>query len=75
MNVLSKVQNATDVTASGIDLMTRDPWGSPYGLDENEKEFGPTDCRKDDLRSAGPDGFLYNSDDQAYAIPHSSPCP
>ena len=75
INVLTKVQNATAGTVSGIDKMTRDPWGSPYGLDENEREFGPSDCRLDTIRSAGPDGILYNSDDQGYTIPHSSPCP
>jgi len=55
--------------------MTRDPWGSPYGLDENEREGGPTDCRLDTIRSAGPDGLLYTGDDQGYVIPHSRPCP
>ena len=75
VNALTKIQDATAGTVSGIDRMTRDPWGSPYGLDENEKEFGPTDCRLDTICSAGPDGVLYTGDDQGYVIPHNSPCP
>lgn len=75
VNALTTIQNATAGTVSGIDRMTRDPWGSPYGLDENEKEGGPTDCRMDTIRSAGPDGVLYTGDDQGYVIPHSSSCP
>lgn len=75
INALTTIQNATNGTVSGLDRMTRDPWGSPYGLDENEKEFGPADCRKDTIRSAGPDGFLFTGDDQSYEILHSGPCP
>ena len=75
VNALTAIQNATDGTVSGIDRMTRDPWGSPYGLDENEREFGSTDCRLDTVYSAGPDGILYTGDDQGYVIPHSRPCP
>ncbi len=50
--------------ASGgvIDLSNfdRDPWGSPYLLDENEGELPLThvDCGLDTLRSAGPDGQI-----------------
>lgn len=32
-----------------------DPWGTPYVLDENESEFGATDCRMDSLITAGND--------------------
>lgn len=31
-----------------------DPWGSPYLMDENEYEGGSSDCRYDQLFSAGP---------------------
>lgn len=71
-NALTKIENATAGTVSGIDQITRDPWGSPYGLDENENEFGPNDCRFDVINSAGPDGKLYTSDDLGYIIPHNS---
>lgn len=74
INVLTTIQNATAGTVSGIDRMTRDPWGSPFGLDENEREGGPSDCRLDTIRSAGPNGILLDGDDQGYTIPHSRPC-
>jgi len=68
VNALNAIQNATAGTISGINQMTRDPWGSPYGLDENEGESGS--CLYDTIRSAGPNGILYDSDDQGYTVPH-----
>ncbi|MBX4200393.1 prepilin-type N-terminal cleavage/methylation domain-containing protein [Candidatus Parcubacteria bacterium] len=47
-----------------------DPWGTPYTLDENEYEFGTTDCRPDLVVTAGPDGILSTSDDTNYSLPH-----
>jgi len=38
----------------GLPLM-RDPWGSPYLMDENEYEWSSNPCRRDTLNSAGPD--------------------
>lgn len=75
INVLTKIQAVAAGTISGIDRMTRDPWGSPYLLDENEKEFGDTDCRLDTFASAGPDGILYTGDDLRYEITPSRACP
>ena len=45
---------------SGIELsgFYRDPWGSPYLLDENEHEQSWNLCRKDRIRSAGKDGVF-----------------
>lgn len=42
---------------SAIDLsfMDKDPWGSPYLVDENEGEQVGDYCRRDTLFSAGPD--------------------
>lgn len=51
-------------TANGgvIDISNfkRDPWGSPYLLDENEGELplNHPDCGSDSIRSAGPDGQI-----------------
>ena len=75
VNTLTTIQAATAGTVSGLVRMTRDPWGSPYGLDENEREGGATDCRLDAVRSAGLDGILYTGDDQGYIIPLSRSCP
>jgi prepilin-type N-terminal cleavage/methylation domain-containing protein len=58
-NVLSTIQTASGV--SGLTNMKRDPWGSPYILDENELEGG--NCNHDTFLSAGPDGDLFTSDD------------
>lgn len=39
----------------GFASVPMDPWGTPYHLDENEMEFGDTDCRRDSLWSSGND--------------------
>jgi len=49
--------------------LVKDPWGSPYLMDENESETPLDPCRRDGLRSAGPDRFFGNSDDIYLAIP------
>ena len=68
-NALEKIQEAASIMGGPVQIK-RDPWNAPYGLDENELESGPSDCRYDTLRSAGPDGVLYNSDDYGVDIPH-----
>lgn len=70
-NVLSTVQNAGGASATGF---TRDPWGSPYCLDENELEGSPTNCNTDRLRTVGPDGLWGTSDDIIVVVPHGV-CP
>ena len=75
VNGLTTIQNATAGAISGLNLMTRDPWGSPYALDENERESGASDCRLDVVRSVGPNGIYGDGDDQYYFIPPSRPCP
>ncbi|MBU1557376.1 prepilin-type N-terminal cleavage/methylation domain-containing protein [Patescibacteria group bacterium] len=73
-NALVDVQNATDGVVAGLDRMTRDPWGSPYVLDENQGESG--NCtRLDNIRTVGADGTFGTSDDQSYSIPLSPSCP
>ncbi|MCW1892309.1 MAG: type II secretion system GspH family protein [Candidatus Uhrbacteria bacterium] len=79
--------NRVKAAASGAitaapEVFLRDPWGSPYSLDENEREFSPADCRPDTFRSLGPDGIYNTVDDinldgTAYLspIPYSRPCP
>lgn len=64
-NTLSKTHNCwvryyatLDAVASAAmtnldQLKDGDPWGSPYGIDENEGEFSDNPCRKDSLRSFG----------------------
>lgn len=52
------------------EVFYRDPWGSPYLLDENEGEFSTNLCRRDYLQSVGPDGVSYTSDDYIIPIPY-----
>ena len=68
MNVLSTVQAASGGLVSNLNKMLRDPWGSPYGLDENEGAT-PVGCVNDGFASAGPDGVLWNADDIRIEIP------
>lgn len=74
LNVLTKVQTAANGVYTNVTRFDRDPWGSPYLLDENEGESGG--CGYDIFRTAGPDGIVGTSDDYGLSIPHSSPaCP
>lgn len=65
-NLLSKI-----ATASGLDVSNfrKDPWGSPYLIDENEGEFSKDYCRQDRFRSAGPDKRYGTSNDIIRTIP------
>ena len=47
----------------------RDPWGSPYLIDENEMEFSHDLCRADALRSVGADKIYGTSDDIVMSLP------
>ena len=68
-NVLSTIQSASGL--AGLTQMKRDGWGAPYCIDENEWEFNNSDCRYDNVSSAGPDGICETADDVGYSyIPH-----
>jgi len=57
------------------DFYGGDAWGSPYMLDQNEGEFGPTDCRPDLISSAGPDrNLLADTDNITRELPLSISC-
>ncbi len=56
----------TNVSADGygnISKFKRDPWGSPYVIDENDGEYVTNPCRRDWIGSVGPDGTYGTSDD------------
>jgi len=55
----------------GLSLV-KDPWGSPYLIDENELEFAGNPCRKDSFGSAGPDRKFGGSDDIRQELPFYS---
>ena len=70
---ISNIETATDGLMLGVSNITRDPWGSPYYLDENEGEGGG--CGYDRLKTYGPDGVINTGDDFYSArIPHIK-CP
>lgn len=66
-NALQNIAAESSVI-SDVEGLARDPWGSPYMIDENELEYNNpasanyNPCRMDSLRSAGKDG-VYNTDD------------
>lgn len=68
VNALDQIESATEGAYSDLDSMLRDPWGSPYALDENGGEFPADICRKDTVRSVGPDGMYGNSDDISFSM-------
>ena len=74
-NCVQNWYNAKDAITSAAEMVLvpkrRDPWGSPYLLDENELENG--NCNKDMLRSAGRDKTYGTSDDIVRYIPFYSP--
>ncbi len=75
-NALTAIVTAAGPIGKGAGALLRDPWGSPYNLDENEREGGSNDCRTDTARSVGPDGVWGTSDDISIDIPLSKiPCP
>jgi len=74
MNVITKVEMATDGVITNLDSMKRDPWGSPYIVDENEglDNGDPGDpCRHDLVFSAGVDGIADNGDDLYFDLPYA----
>ncbi|MDP2933506.1 MAG: prepilin-type N-terminal cleavage/methylation domain-containing protein [bacterium] len=62
--------NDTTWQRLGFPKAPADPFGSPYLIDENEREFGPSDCRPDVVFSAGPNGIFEwgGGDDSFYNV-------
>ncbi|MBL8159939.1 type II secretion system protein [Candidatus Saccharibacteria bacterium] len=50
-DALTDIGNAAETNLS--ELRDGDPWGTPYILDENELELSASDCRRDQISSAG----------------------
>ncbi len=72
---LSRIDVASPVI-NNIEPLLRDPWGSPYLLNENEGEYTPPCTYQDSITSAGPDGVFWSSDDFTILIPfRTSGCP
>ena len=65
---INRIALASDLLSDGSSLY-RDPWGSPYLLDENEGEVPSNPCRDDVIRSAGADGLRGTADDYIVLLP------
>ena len=61
--------DAASIYINGTQALLRDPWGSPYMLDENEAEHAPDDCYPDYLFTVGADGVSFTTDDYFLALP------
>jgi prepilin-type N-terminal cleavage/methylation domain-containing protein len=76
INALNAIQPYTAGVYDHLFRFDRDPWGSPYLLDENEGEpdwgTGNPPCYQDKLSSAGPDGIALTSDDITMYVPHAT---
>ena len=73
LNDVTKIQAATNGYVANLTSVLRDPWGSPFMLDENEGESAGSPCAPDSFRTAGADGIWGTSDDYVVAIPFSLP--
>jgi len=75
IGVITGVQANTSGLVANLTSMTRDPWGSPYLVDQNQGEGGNCNIF-DTLGSAGPDGVVSTGDDiRSPQIPLSPSCP
>ncbi len=52
------IEAATGGMVQNLANIDRDPWGSPYGVDENEWEWVADPCRMDEVYSFGPNGIV-----------------
>jgi prepilin-type N-terminal cleavage/methylation domain-containing protein len=70
---LARVQANNSIASQALGTILRDPWGSPWMLDENEGEAPAILCRPDTLRTAGSDGLHNTSDDYIVYLPNTLP--
>ena len=65
---------AAKATPRSLARLARDPWGSPYLLNENEGESPDFPCLPDAVVSAGQNGLFGDADDIVVAVPNAF-CP
>jgi hypothetical protein len=71
---LARIGRAAEVSQRDLAKFDRDPWGSPYLLNENEGESPDFPCEPDTFATAGQDGLAGDGDDIAAAVPNAF-CP
>lgn len=68
---LSRLGQAAGADAAALARFARDPWGSPYLLNENEGESPDFPFEPDTLASAGQNGLAGDGDDITLAVPNA----
>lgn len=68
-NWINVINRSSDKSLKIDENLDRDPWGSPYMLDENELELLADQCRNDTLRTVGVDGQYGSADDYVILLP------
>lgn len=71
VSALTNIQTVVSSAYQNISRFSRDPWGSPYVLDENEGEGG--NCNRDSVTTYGPDGTSGGGDDVTVYVPMLHP--
>lgn len=74
--VLAGVKMNAGTFGDSLGGMQRDPWGSPYLVDQNQGESGLC-ANRDAIKSVGPDGINSTGDDIDYSLymPLGATCP
>lgn len=73
-STLSRLGQAVEASPKALAGLARDPWGSPYLLNENEGESPDFPCLPDTVASAGQNGILGDADDIVVGVPNAF-CP
>jgi hypothetical protein len=71
---LTRLGAAASASPATLERLARDPWGSPYLLNENEGESPDFPCLPDVAVSAGQNGLFGDADDITVAVPNAF-CP
>ncbi len=71
---LSRIGQAAGASADSLARLSRDPWGAPYLLNENEGESPDFPCLPDTVASAGQHGLAGDGDDIVVSVPNAA-CP
>lgn len=69
---LSRIGAAAGASPDSLARLARDPWGSPYLLNENEGESADFPFEPDTLASPGQNGLVGDGDDITVAVPNAT---
>jgi hypothetical protein len=69
---LARVGQAAGASPGTLRRLARDPWGSPYLLNENEGESADFPFESDTIASPGQNGLAGDADDITLAVPNAA---